>query len=75
MRTIASLERSRSVLTNLFWPEQLRRLAEMPGKVSDAVDVDPDGVRRSVAYPQGRRSCVAIPATVFVEWLFTVGEK
>jgi hypothetical protein len=31
--------------TNLFWPEQLRRLAEMPGKVSDTVDVDPDGVR------------------------------
>jgi hypothetical protein len=40
------------VLTNLFWPEQLRRLAEMPGEVSDAVGVDPDGVRRSIAYPQ-----------------------
>ena len=33
------------VLTNLFWPEQLRRLAEMPGEVSDAVGIDPDGVR------------------------------
>src|ERR1700752_3195043 len=40
------------VLTNLFRSEQLRRLAEMPGKVFDAVDVDPDGVSRSVAYPQ-----------------------
>ena len=40
------------VLTNLFRPEQLRRLAEMPGKVFDAVDVSSDGVRRSVAYPQ-----------------------
>jgi hypothetical protein len=24
----------------------------MPGKVFDAVDIDPDGVSRSVAYPQ-----------------------
>src|ERR1044072_8225812 len=40
------------VLTNLFRPEQLRRLAEMPGEVSNAVGVDPDGVRRSIAYPQ-----------------------
>ena len=39
-------------LENLFRSEQLRRLAEMPGKVFDAVDVDPDGVSRSVAYPQ-----------------------
>ena len=33
------------VLTSLFRPEQLRRLAEMPGEVSNAVGVDPDGVR------------------------------
>jgi len=30
---------------NLFWPEQFWRLAEMPGEVSDAVGVDPDGMR------------------------------
>ena len=34
-----------SEIVDLFRSEQLRRLAEMPGKVFDAVDVDPDGVR------------------------------
>ncbi len=40
------------VLTNLFCPEQLRRLAEVPGKVSDTSDIDFDGMRRSIAYPK-----------------------
>src|SRR5690349_2479714 len=49
---VAFVDQIYLVLTNLFRPEQFRRLAEMPGKVFDAVDVDPDGVSRSVAYPQ-----------------------
>jgi len=40
------------VLTNLFRPEQLRRLAEMPGEVGNAGDVGSDGVWRPVAYLQ-----------------------
>jgi hypothetical protein len=42
---VAFVDQIYLVLTNLFRSEQLRRLAEMPGKVFDAVDVDPDGVR------------------------------
>jgi len=49
---VAFVDQIYLILTNLFRSEQLRRLAEMPGKVFDAVDVDPDGVRGSVAYPQ-----------------------
>lgn len=42
---VAFIDQIYLVLTNLFRPEQLRRLAEMPGKVFDAVDVSSDGVR------------------------------
>jgi hypothetical protein len=40
------------VLTNLFRPEQLRRLSEMPGELSDAANVPVNGVHGPVAYAQ-----------------------
>jgi hypothetical protein len=40
------------VLTNLFWPQQLRRFAEVAGEVSNAGDVSFDGVRGSITYFQ-----------------------
>ena len=49
---VALVDQIYLVLTNLFWPQQLRRFAEVAGEVSNAGDVSFDGVRGSIAYFQ-----------------------
>jgi hypothetical protein len=49
-RDVSLMNEIHLVLTNLFQPEQLRRLAEVAGEVSDVSDVGVYGAHRPVAH-------------------------